>query len=287
MTETPPTYPQSDHAAGRCSCGRRPGPAEPAEPDAPDQHAARLTPEEIARHDETGWDTDGCDCGHDGMGPGWHASDCTWRGAYEYGRAVNVPLSPEAAEYIGRRIAGRTAPRRKIKLPDDTITNQQWTDAVSAVGRAVKAAKTAGPDDYQLAPSPVDESANVDSRLADCEEIRREQYAAAISEVCDGIVADLIQGDRLGIADAAMAVADAEMDGIQNWISLARQVERDDKEDVARLAGERSRARRTAVELENQLAAVRDYLRFSLDDGPRTRETVLRILASDGVEDTP
>jgi hypothetical protein len=45
--------------------------------------------------------------------------------------------------------------------------------------------------------------------------------------------------------------------------------------------GERDRARGTAVTLENLLAAVADYLHYSDDDGIRTRETVLRMLAAD------
>ena len=28
---------------------------------------------------QSGWCTPGCDCGHDGMGPTWHAANCTWR----------------------------------------------------------------------------------------------------------------------------------------------------------------------------------------------------------------
>lgn len=27
-----------------------------------------------------GVDTTGCNCGHEGMGEGWHAKDCAWRG---------------------------------------------------------------------------------------------------------------------------------------------------------------------------------------------------------------
>lgn len=34
-------------------------------------------------YDQTGHDTPGCDCGHDGMGRAWHASDCAWRGSVD------------------------------------------------------------------------------------------------------------------------------------------------------------------------------------------------------------
>jgi len=206
MTDQTPTEALQNPAGSRLSAPRALN--GPAEPDAPDRHPARLTPEEIARHDETGWDTDGCDCGHDGMGPGWHARDCTWRGAYEYGRAVNAPLSPEAAEYIGRSLADRTAPRRKIKLPGDTITNQQWHDAAGAVDVAVRRDRFA---------SAIYERANPGFRWADAHPDDRTAFGA------DGA--------------AAAAVADLEL---------------------ARLAAERDRARDTAVELESQLAAVRD-----------------------------
>jgi hypothetical protein len=32
---------------------------------------------------ETGVDTPGCDCGHDGMALGWHLQGCAWRDAME------------------------------------------------------------------------------------------------------------------------------------------------------------------------------------------------------------
>lgn len=32
---------------------------------------------------ETGVDTEGCDCGHDGMALGWHVQGCHWRDATE------------------------------------------------------------------------------------------------------------------------------------------------------------------------------------------------------------
>jgi hypothetical protein len=35
----------------------------------------------MAEYATTGVRTPGCDCGHDGMGPSWHATDCTWRNA--------------------------------------------------------------------------------------------------------------------------------------------------------------------------------------------------------------
>lgn len=40
-----------------------------------------MTPEQQAAFDARHADrpTPGCDCGHDGMGEAWHASDCEWR----------------------------------------------------------------------------------------------------------------------------------------------------------------------------------------------------------------
>lgn len=59
-------------------------------------------------------------------------------------------------------------------------------------------------------------------------------------------------------------------------------------DEAEKTRSERNQARDIAVELENQLAAVQDYLRFSGDDGIRTRETVLRILTGPAAtEDQP
>lgn len=33
-------------------------------------------------HDSTGVPTEGCDCGHEGMGERWHAQDCVWRSTW-------------------------------------------------------------------------------------------------------------------------------------------------------------------------------------------------------------
>jgi hypothetical protein len=38
-------------------------------------------PVEEARLAQSGIDTPGCDCGHDGMGVSWHSDDCPWRRA--------------------------------------------------------------------------------------------------------------------------------------------------------------------------------------------------------------
>ena len=38
-----------------------------------------LTPAEETRLAQSGVDTPGCDCGHDGMGVSWHGDDCPWR----------------------------------------------------------------------------------------------------------------------------------------------------------------------------------------------------------------
>ncbi len=44
--------------------------------DNPDQAGLDLWETELA---QSGVDTPGCDCGHHGMGPRWHAMECAWR----------------------------------------------------------------------------------------------------------------------------------------------------------------------------------------------------------------
>jgi hypothetical protein len=41
--------------------------------------------DQLPLHAESGVDTPGCDCGHDGMGPKWHAKACAWTAT------LNVP----------------------------------------------------------------------------------------------------------------------------------------------------------------------------------------------------
>jgi hypothetical protein len=53
-----------------------PGQPSAPRPDDPDWNS----PEDAVydRDAQSGVDTPDCDCGHDGMGPGWHARDCEW-----------------------------------------------------------------------------------------------------------------------------------------------------------------------------------------------------------------
>ncbi|MEV7034568.1 hypothetical protein AB0N99_30605 [Streptomyces sp. NPDC093272] len=54
--------------------------------------AETLTDAMIALHAESGVDTPGCDCGHNGMGPKWHARACAWLAT------MTVPHPDAAAE---------------------------------------------------------------------------------------------------------------------------------------------------------------------------------------------
>lgn len=80
-----------------------------------------LTPAPESATAQTGVDTDGCDCGHDGMGFSWHASDCAWR-PDRYDAMVNAPLDPAAVEALRERLVSGDYARRKVQRRDNHET---------------------------------------------------------------------------------------------------------------------------------------------------------------------
>lgn len=65
--------------------------------DNPDQAGLDLWETELA---QSGVDTPGCDCGHHGMGPRWHAMECAWRAAKQPVRTTpdNSPTSGDTPD---------------------------------------------------------------------------------------------------------------------------------------------------------------------------------------------
>ncbi|MEU1663619.1 hypothetical protein ABZ547_08385 [Streptomyces sparsogenes] len=135
----------------------------------------------------------------------------------------------------------------------------------------------------------------------------REQYAAAIRALNDGgTLADLdVDDDVYRLVDAVLAVRDRRMEqlaaGRERFKRLGEEVQRDRDRLAAqvdqlierlgqyadRAIANGERAERAAAEnaaLQAALAAVREYLETSGDDGVRTLETVLRILDERGAQ---
>lgn len=73
--------------------------------------------------DQNGHDTSGCDCGHNGMGRAWHASDCAWRrGVGPAEPANSEPSGPRWAETVDTDDGGATI-RIPAYAPDGSETD--------------------------------------------------------------------------------------------------------------------------------------------------------------------
>ena len=69
-------------------------------------HEAGLPSSYWARHAQSGINTPGCDCGHEGMGEAWHGDGCAWRATARGGVAFGAtapPADPRDAEVAGLR----------------------------------------------------------------------------------------------------------------------------------------------------------------------------------------
>ncbi len=64
---------EAQQASPRCTC------ADAGPEFAPAGHYADCPVAAEAQHAQSGVDTPGCDCGHEGMGAKWHAKACVWR----------------------------------------------------------------------------------------------------------------------------------------------------------------------------------------------------------------
>lgn len=126
-------------------------------------------------------------------------------------RAEQAPNEVEFTPTPDKPSGGHAEPR-------DTFTTEQWADALTRVGQAVRNAKRAVRDDYALTPPPEDN--------------RHARWQAAFDNA-------LSPNDHTSPDDlATLGIRQADI-------------------ETASLIAERDQARRWAVALENQLAAVR------------------------------
>lgn len=181
-----------------------------------------------------------------GPGSGLNASE----GASAPEIGSGEPRTPGQAPQGG--VQGHDVPR-SVSRGGEECADEQWTAALKTVGNAVRNARQASPDDYTPAPS---------SDEPDAPHANKAPFGARLQaegKLCPcGFLHIACDPNQGSCKDRALA----------------------------RLRAERDQARRIAVDLENELAAVRDYLRYSDDNGIRTRETVLRIL-TDPAADEP
>lgn len=107
-----------------------------SEPDNPDWAAL----------DQVGHDTPGCDCDHDGMGAGWHASDCAWKSGMVapcsgeegfcgiHGFHRQAPADPDHDEGSGkleREAQGSSKPGGDLNHAPSAFT---WAETVASYG---------------------------------------------------------------------------------------------------------------------------------------------------------
>lgn len=204
-----------DHE-GDCQCGpctERHG--------APGWKGAPLTPVEGARLAESGVNTPGCDCGHDGMGVSWHGDDCPWR------RSV---LDGTTAATLGDTACDA------YRLPT--------TQAESGVcGRC-------GMYDYKHHAAPIPAAPDAEPDTVTDPAWLCQQYAKAIA-ADDGHPWDTLPADRqesyLDNADAVMRVRDRHIEQLRQRLSLAEHFHQD-------IATVRERADQLAAELGEVIA---------------------------------
>ncbi|SDL28672.1 hypothetical protein SAMN05421806_12569 [Streptomyces indicus] len=94
----------------------------------------QLSPEAEHNIASSGVDTPGCDCGHDGMGPGWHLSSCAWKSSRTVDEALGVSppslaeladADPEYREVLHTRGAELSAKRQAATTDNEAQQTEE------------------------------------------------------------------------------------------------------------------------------------------------------------------